>query len=323
MIEMFAAETAQPLPLVIAMHGFSGKKEDCFNVCYSLARQGYYAVTMDLHLHGEAGAQPFDPSILGPRLQEVVAGTSGLLDSLLDGYAQNPHVDPKRAALLGFSLGGVVAYHFLSRRAQAQPDQPLPLAAAVVMIAGMPHAWPDTLRRIQPLFPHFGVTDAMIAAADASTTASPEDFLEGVVDFPLLMLYGQADPVVPVEAARSAHRAAQARYPRPGLLQLVEFPGVGHETPPAMLAQAAAWLAQHLAPTPPAPLLRLPGANMDIDLATPPGEITWAQAACPWNTAEGTLEHRCAVKNVSLCPYFRGVDYVDTLLCAYEAQRDV
>ena len=62
---------------------------------------------------------------------------------------------------------------------------------------------------------------------------------------------------------------------------------------------------------------KLRGANMDIDLATPPGEIAWEQDACPWNLAEGAHDHRCAVKNVSICPYFRGVEYLDTLLCGY------
>ncbi len=69
--------------------------------------------------------------------------------------------------------------------------------------------------------------------------------------------------------------------------------------------------------TKPVTIHRLRGANMDIDLATPPGQIVWEQQACPWNAAEGTNEHRCAVKNVSLCPYFCGVEYMDTLLCCY------
>ena len=62
---------------------------------------------------------------------------------------------------------------------------------------------------------------------------------------------------------------------------------------------------------------KLTGANMDIDLATPPGQISWAQEKCPWNAAEGIETHRCAVKNVSICPYFCGVEYLDTLLCCY------
>lgn len=64
-------------------------------------------------------------------------------------------------------------------------------------------------------------------------------------------------------------------------------------------------------------LLKLSGANMDIDLASPQGSIAWEQAACPWNTAEGTDWHRCAVKNVSLCPYFCGIEYPDTVVCCY------
>jgi len=62
---------------------------------------------------------------------------------------------------------------------------------------------------------------------------------------------------------------------------------------------------------------KLNGANMDIDLATPRGEISWDQDRCPWNEAEQSNEHRCAVKNVSICCYFRGVEYLDTLLCSY------
>jgi hypothetical protein len=62
---------------------------------------------------------------------------------------------------------------------------------------------------------------------------------------------------------------------------------------------------------------KLTGANMDIDLASPSGSIAWEQQKCPWNEAEKNDAHRCAVKNVSLCPYFCGVEYLDTLLCSY------
>lgn len=61
----------------------------------------------------------------------------------------------------------------------------------------------------------------------------------------------------------------------------------------------------------------LKGANMDIDLASPPGQIAWQQDQCPWNAAEGVATHKCAVKSISICPYFCGVEYLDTLLCCY------
>jgi len=62
---------------------------------------------------------------------------------------------------------------------------------------------------------------------------------------------------------------------------------------------------------------KLNGANMDIDLATPKDAISWEQDQCPWNEAEQTSVHQCAVKNVSICRYFCGVAYLDTLLCCY------
>ncbi len=61
----------------------------------------------------------------------------------------------------------------------------------------------------------------------------------------------------------------------------------------------------------------LPGANMDIDLATPADQIEWQQAECPWNAAEGENNRKCAVKNISICPYFCGIRYLDQVLCSY------
>jgi hypothetical protein len=66
---------------------------------------------------------------------------------------------------------------------------------------------------------------------------------------------------------------------------------------------------------------KLKGANLDIDLVTPQGAIAWEQENCPWNEAEGTNVHKCAVKNVSICPYFCGVEYLDTVLCCYPNQN--
>lgn len=62
---------------------------------------------------------------------------------------------------------------------------------------------------------------------------------------------------------------------------------------------------------------KLSGANMDIDLTTPDNQIEWQQDACPWNQAENTVQHKCAVKNISICPYFRGIEYLDIILCSY------
>ncbi|HUU78764.1 MAG TPA: hypothetical protein VMX55_10485 [candidate division Zixibacteria bacterium] len=62
---------------------------------------------------------------------------------------------------------------------------------------------------------------------------------------------------------------------------------------------------------------KLKGANMDIDLVTEKSDIPWKQDLCPRNRKESTNEHKCAVKNISICPYFCGIEYLDNVLCSY------
>ena len=61
--------------------------------------------------------------------------------------------------------------------------------------------------------------------------------------------------------------------------------------------------------------LELKGANIDIDLTSK--DVRWKQDECPRNKDEKTKKHRCAVKNVSICKYFRGIKPLDIVLCAY------
>ncbi|MDD2753565.1 MAG: hypothetical protein PHT44_03065 [Candidatus Portnoybacteria bacterium] len=60
---------------------------------------------------------------------------------------------------------------------------------------------------------------------------------------------------------------------------------------------------------------------MDIDLTTDPKKIFWNQNECPWNKKENTKKHKCAVKNVSICDYFRGIEPVDIVVCAYRPKK--
>jgi len=62
---------------------------------------------------------------------------------------------------------------------------------------------------------------------------------------------------------------------------------------------------------------QLKGANMDIDLTTQK-DVSWKQDKCPWNEEENTNKHKCAVKNVSICKYFKGIKKPDIVLCCYD-----
>ena len=61
---------------------------------------------------------------------------------------------------------------------------------------------------------------------------------------------------------------------------------------------------------------KLSGGNLDIDL-TSQKNTDWKQDQCPWNTTDGTNNHKCAIKNISLCNYFYCIEYPDKVLCCY------
>ncbi|OHA14923.1 MAG: hypothetical protein A2909_01615 [Candidatus Tagabacteria bacterium RIFCSPLOWO2_01_FULL_39_11] len=62
---------------------------------------------------------------------------------------------------------------------------------------------------------------------------------------------------------------------------------------------------------------KLKGANMDIGLTSDQNDINWEQDRCPWDEAEKTNIHKCAVKNISICDYFLGIENPDFVLCKY------
>jgi len=62
---------------------------------------------------------------------------------------------------------------------------------------------------------------------------------------------------------------------------------------------------------------KLKGSNMDIDFSV----AAWGDSKCPWNIAKNTDEHKCAVKNTSICKYFCGIQFLDSVLCSYPHQN--
>jgi hypothetical protein len=66
---------------------------------------------------------------------------------------------------------------------------------------------------------------------------------------------------------------------------------------------------------------KLKGANMSIDLTTDKERIDWNQDKCPWNTKDKTKKHKCAVKNTSICKYFKGIKPDDIVLCNYPKKK--
>jgi predicted esterase len=234
-IEFFGAESTEPAPLLIMMHGFTGRKQDLWAQGQSFARVGFFAVSADLNRHGDLGETPFVPARVSPYLDDVIEQSAENITKLIAGYNGHPIADPGKIFLLGVSLGGAVIYRYLPRRS------PL-VRAAACMIAGCDPFWEKSFLRIRQLFPQFGITEEFLEKAAKIVQNRP--FLAGLQDFPLLMQYGKQDPIVPIDEVRKVYEQIRREYRQPGLLRLTEYEPCGHETPPAMFEDALAWFRQ-------------------------------------------------------------------------------
>lgn len=238
----YDADAPGRLPLLLGLHGFSGRKEDFHGTAESWARQGYFFAALDAHLHGEAGSTPFHAADVTPLLDEVLDVTAGWIDALVAALAADEKVDGARVGWLGVSLGGAVLFRYLERCAAVGRAPAVKTGAA--LIAGMSSFWPETLRRIIPIYPEFGVTEALIDAARQQVPS--QDFLAGTAEIPLLLQYGQDDPIVPIELVRAAVERRRMECRRPEQLVLIEYPQTMHQATAEMFAQAARWFAAHL-----------------------------------------------------------------------------
>ncbi len=65
-------------------------------------------------------------------------------------------------------------------------------------------------------------------------------------------------------------------------------------------------------------------ANLQIDVL-PDKDHRWKQDKCPWNNIKDPKDkgkHKCAVKGVSICKYFKGVKDLDTVICAFPEEEN-
>ncbi|TGD76227.1 hypothetical protein E4634_01395 [Mangrovimicrobium sediminis] len=192
---------AQPGPLVVYSHGFMSYHREGVYLAQFLASRGYTVIAVDYPLTGMAG--PGDPLVTDVVNQP--GDISFLIDTLLARNSDpqdvlHGSIDPGRIAAVGVSLGGLT-----TTLVSFHPRLKDPRIRAAVSIAG-----PTTL--LAPAF----FTDMQL---------------------PYLMLYGDADVIVPY-----ADNALPVLQERPGTL-LVTLKNASH----AGFAQPAATIMRFVA----------------------------------------------------------------------------
>lgn len=208
-----------PRPAAVLVHGLAANRDAMLARGEMLARHGISAISVELRAHGASGGEF---TTLGDRETGDVGPALAYLTARAD-------VDPSRLALVGHSLGAVVAL-----RAAAERPEVRAVVAESVFVSVRTIA-PVAVRVItgRPPIPSLG---AVLWTMDRLTGASPSTV--GVEDAvrslgcPVLFVHGDRDPMAPVAGARAL--AAQAHD---GALFVVE--GAAHSDVPEVAADYA------------------------------------------------------------------------------------
>jgi len=202
----------KPKALVVLLHGLGADGNDLIGLA------PYWAPLLpDAEFLSPHAPYPCDMAPYGRQwfsLQDrspemILAGvraTAPILDAFLDDALKTRGLQPAQMALVGFSQGTMMALHVGLRREQA--------VAGIVGYSG--------------------------ALRTGDTLAN-----EMRVKPPILLVHGEADPVVPFEALGAAERALRALDVP---VETLARPGLGHSIDEAGLHAGGAFLSQVLAP---------------------------------------------------------------------------
>jgi phospholipase/carboxylesterase len=204
------ASGGRPRALVVLLHGLGADGHDLIELAPHWSARLPDALFISPHAPfpcdmAPYGRQWFSLQDRDPeRVRAGVAAAAPILDAFLDTTLEAHALTDAALALVGFSQGTMMSLFVAPRRARA-------LAGVV------------------------GFSGALVGAEalTAETRAHP----------PILLVHGDADPVVPFAAMTAAARALEAA----GLPVVTERrPGLAHGIDPTGMDRAGAFLAKHL-----------------------------------------------------------------------------
>lgn len=211
--------------LILVLHGLGDWKLGSYPVwlSFSLAQAGFRALALDARSHGaRADFRLWEEAGSGEGFMECIESTAQDLSRLLD------HFQAEAAGVVGFSLGGYVAYRAAAQEPRlkalasigASPDFSDSLSAVPGMGLSLNQ---ELLRRMESLNPITGLSSGPKIA--------------------ILILAGEADEYLSAPGlARTRQALAQAGH----RVKLVRYPGVGHEITPEMISEVIRFFRQHL-----------------------------------------------------------------------------
>jgi len=264
------------LPVVIALHGTSSKKESNLTLLKTLAAKGFIAVAPDGRYHGErktgdGTVEYFEKIAKAFEDNKTNSGTGQahpwLFDTtwdvmrLVDVLIARPDVDAAKIGLIGFSKGGMETY--LTACADERIAVAVPCIGVQSFKWGLDNEnWKGRVGTVKGAFEAALKAEGLTKADAAFAKKFYDRVIPGIdkqfdcpsmlplmVPRPLMIINGDIDDKTPLpgvllaaEAAKKAFEAAKAA----DRFSLIVQEKTGHQVRPENLAKAVEWFEKWL-----------------------------------------------------------------------------
>ncbi|MCD7708754.1 MAG: alpha/beta hydrolase [Clostridiales bacterium] len=198
---------------VLALHGYTGWKEEMYPIAYQYVKRGYHALVPDMRCSGES-----EGDFIG-------MGWTDRLDNLLwidEILAEDPDAE---IVLHGQSMGAACA---LMMAGEDLPEQ----VRAIVSDCAYTGAYEMFAKEMKDWFglPSFPLLDSMnlVLQLRGGYNLKDASAIDAVArtDLPILFIHGEEDEMIPVEMAYELYDAAA------GEKEILIVPGAGHAQSP-------------------------------------------------------------------------------------------
>ncbi len=259
-------------PVVIAMHGTGGNKNNVAALCRKLADAGFIAVAIDGRHHGDRirsgkGTAEYNDAIVrawhGSGEHPLYYDTVWDVMRLVDYLSTRDDVDAKRIGIIGISKGGIETYF------AAAADPRIAVAVPCIGVQRFRWAlenndWQGRIATIQPAFDEIA-KEAGVAKPDSAFVQKFYDrvvpgiagefdgpaMLTLIAPRPLLVINSDSDPHTPLPGVMECVRAAQTAYAADHAEDHFTFiiqQNTGHQVKPESERAAIDWFVKWLKP---------------------------------------------------------------------------
>jgi len=260
-----------PRPVVIALHGTGGNKDNMANIVLKAVKAGFIGVAIDGRFHGERtragnGSDEYNAAIAEAfktgKGHPFYFDTSWDVMRLVDYLVTRKDVDAARIGLTGISKGGIETY------LAAAADPRIAVAVPYIGVQSFKWSlengqWRARIATIQDAFDASvtlaGKTDnadfvrefyARVAPGIDGSFDGPE-MLKLIAPRPLLVVNADSDANTPIAGVRLAVRSAQPLYAAANAsdkLQLLIEEDTPHRVNPDAVDAGIAWFVRWLKP---------------------------------------------------------------------------